>query len=88
MRGTQISKLSDGGGGHSDLTHKQSTGYGYKLSALYENDHVLIGPYFHYWNIADSNLVPEIINGVPTGAYFIEPENNTKEIGLKLSKRF
>lgn len=88
LAGKQISRLSDGGQGHSDATNNQSSGYGLKLSVMYQQYNWSIGPFAHYWNIGESDIVPEIQNGIPTGYGLVEPENNTVEFGLQASKRF
>jgi hypothetical protein len=88
LAGKQISRLSDGGQGHSDATNNQRSGYGLKLSVMYQKDDWAIGPYAHYWNIGQSDIVPEIKNGIPTGYGLAEPANNTVEFGLKASQQF
>jgi hypothetical protein len=88
LAGKQITSLSDVGAGYSDATNNQGHGYGLKLSVMYENDNWAMGPYAHYWNIGQSNVVPEIQNGSPTGWGLAEPKNNTVEFGLKASQRF
>lgn len=88
LLGKQISKLSDGGQGHSDATNTQHRGYGLKLGFNYEKDNWAIGPFAHYWNIAKSNTVAEIQNGIPTGSGLLEPKNNTVEFGIKGSRQF
>ena len=86
--GKQISSLSDVGAGYSDVTNNQNSGYGLKLSVMYQKSNWAIGPYAHYWNIGESDMVPEIQNGVPTGNGLAEPKNNTIEFGLKASQQF
>jgi hypothetical protein len=92
--GKQISKLSDGGQGDSDLINTQRRGYGLKLSVMYEKDNWSVGPYLHYWNIDRSNWVPEYKNGLPkfdpNGFQLggVEPKNNTIESGFKVSQKF
>ncbi|MDH4233529.1 MAG: hypothetical protein OEV15_00125 [Gallionella sp.] len=88
LQGKQVSHMSDGGYGHSDATNTQKKGYGLKLSVNYEKDNWAIGPFVHYWNIDDSDIVPEIQNGTPTGWGLMEPKNNTVEIGFKGSRQF
>lgn len=88
LQGKQISRLSDGGVGYSDVTNNQNRGYGLKLSVMHEKGDQAIGPYAHYWNISRSNVVPEIQNGLPTGRRLVEPENNTIELGFKASRHF
>lgn len=87
LAGKQISRFSDGRQGHSDLTHKQTNGYGLKLSVIYEKDKWAIGPYAHYWKIGQSDTVPLYQNGVPVAIGW-EPKNDTVEFGLKASQKF
>ncbi len=87
LAGRQSSKLSDAGFGLSDVTNKQSSGYGLKLSAVYAKDNWAIGPYAHYWNIGQSDTVAVYRNGALYG-FGAEPKNNTVEFGLKASQRF
>jgi hypothetical protein len=92
--GKQISMLSDGGQGDSDLTNTQRKGYGLKLSVMYEKGEWAIGPYLHTWNTDDSDWVPSYKYGLPEFDQFgrqlggVEPENNTAEFGLKVGKQF
>lgn len=86
LAGKQISRLSDGG--QSDVTNNQGSGYGLKLSVMYQKSNWSIGPYVDYWNIGQSDIVPEYQNGVPTGWGLVEPQNNTIEFGLKASQQF
>ena len=87
LSGTQVSRLSDVPG-YSDVTNSQSSGYGLKMSVLFRENIWAVGPYLNYWNIAESDIVAEIKNGVPTGYGLVEPKNNTIEIGLMASQRF
>jgi hypothetical protein len=86
LKGTQNTSLSDVGGAYSDVTNNQGSGYGLKLSIMYQKRNWAIGPYMHYWNIGQSDIVYGIQNGVYTG--LMEPENNTLEFGLKASQQF
>ena len=88
LAGKQISSLSDGGRGYSDVTNNQNSGYGLKLSVMYQKNTWTIGPYAHYWDISKSNMAPEIQNGLPTGMVLVEPKNNTIELGFKASQQF
>jgi len=87
LSGTQISSLSDVPG-YSDATNSQNSGYGLKLSFMYRKNIWAVGPYLHYWNIAESDVVAEIKNSVPTGYGLVEPKNNTVEFGLMASQQF
>lgn len=86
--GKQLSRLSDGGTGDGDVTNNQNSGYGFRLSVTYQKSNWAIGPYAYYWNIGQSDIVPEIQNGVPTGRGLAEPKNNTIEFGFKASQQF
>ena len=88
LAGKQITSLSDTGLGYRDVTNNQNSGYGLKLSVMYQKDNWAIGPYAHYWNIGQSDIKPEIRNGNPTGRGLLEPKNNTVEFGLKASQQF
>lgn len=85
LSGNQFSKLSDTGLGYSDLDSKQSDGYGMKLRLSYVTPRWSLGPYLHYWNIADSAVNPVYRNGVLHG-YGLEPHNKTVEVGLEFSR--
>jgi hypothetical protein len=83
LRGWQITKLSDAGFGNTDVTNKQSSGYGYRLAAMFENQAWSWGPWLHYWNIKDSDVQP-----IGLGQVGWEPANHTLEFGLEIRRRF
>ena len=85
--GTQNSQLSDVSPGYSDLENSQSTGHGLKLNLQYVTEKWNVGPYLHYWKIADSDIKPIYLNGSING-YGLEPQNNTVEIGVELRQSF
>jgi len=87
LSGKQISMLSDGGVGYSDVTNKQNSGYGLKLSVMYEKNKWALGPYLHYWNIDQSDTVIVYQNGIPVGIGY-EPKNDTVEFGVKARQQF
>jgi len=88
LTGKQVSSLSDvTGAGYSDFTNTQGSGYGLKLSIMYDNDIGAIGPYVHYWSIDQSDITLVYRYGVPN-SYWVEPKNNTIEFGLKVSQQF
>jgi hypothetical protein len=78
--GRQSSDLS--GFGFGMIHNKQNSGYGLRGSLGFEYTAkeiaVIIQPFIRYWNIDES----EVKNG------FVEPKNNTTEIGLDLIFRF
>jgi hypothetical protein len=50
---------------------------------MLEKDHLAVGPWLHYWHIADSD-----VQQVAPGKFGLEPENWTREVGLELRYRF
>jgi hypothetical protein len=80
LMGRQSSDLS--GFGFGIVHNKQNSGYGLRGSLGFEYTAkemaVIIEPFIRYWNISQS----ENNNG------WIEPKNNTTEIGLDLTFRF
>ncbi|MDP2760983.1 MAG: hypothetical protein Q8O64_11375 [Sideroxyarcus sp.] len=87
LAGRQFSKLSDTGSGNADISSKQESGYGMKLSLMYATAQWSLGPYLHYWNIADSAIDIIYRNGIPE-RYGLEPQNQTVEFGLQLRQLF
>lgn len=85
--GKQISRLSDAGAGYDDVTNGQGSGYGLKLSVMYESGKFAFGPYAHYWDIGESDMAFINSNGTPVGIGW-EPKNNTTEFGLKITQQF
>jgi hypothetical protein len=81
--GKQTSKLSDTGLGFSDAYNDQDRGRGYRVYLMFESRRWAFGPWLHYWNIKDSDVVP--IGG---GFGALEPANKTTEYGLELRYRF
>lgn len=94
LSGRQVSRLSDAGLGLGDVTNNQNSGSGLKLSVMYEKNNWSIGPYWHQWNIAESDWVPWYQNGTPVLDMYgnqvggVEPKNNTVEFGLKARQQF
>ena len=78
VHGQQKSYLHDTGLGEPDVNNQQDTGYGIKMSLMYENNGWMFGPFYNYWNIHQSKA----------NAYGFEPPNNTQEYGLQLKYRF
>jgi hypothetical protein len=88
--GRQITYLSDGGYPYKDITNKQNSGYGGRLSFMYQQNNWSVGPYVNYWRINDSDSVsaPNKKNGSVVTSLWHEPKNYTIEAGLKISYRF
>ena len=87
LSGRQISRLADTGLGFSNVTNNQSTGYGLKLSVMYQKNNWAIGNYLHYWNIGRSDSTILYRDGTVYGTAW-EPKNNTVEFGFKVIQRF
>jgi hypothetical protein len=89
LGGIQKTLLSDTGLGWGDIENDQDNGYGYRTSVkIYKADegsYYVLEPYFIYWNIEDSDLVPIPGSG---GSFGIEPANTSMEFGLKLGVIF
>ncbi len=87
--GKQVSRVSDGGQGHSDSINTQNKGYGLKASITYDKNKWAIGPYVNYWNIEDSDCIPTYKNGLLVlNRCVLEPKNNTLEFGIKAGQQF
>lgn len=83
LRGWQITKLSDTGLGNTDVTNTQTSGYGFRVAAMFENQAWSWGPWLHYWNIKDSDVQP-----IGMGYVGWEPANHTLELGVEIRRRF
>lgn len=83
ITGEQESRFTDTGiPGLVDAYNEQSKGYGYRLSVMVEKEAWAFGPWLHFWNIDDSDIVS---NGLDPG---MEPQNETREYGIELKFRF
>ncbi len=83
LRGKQLTKLSDTGLGYSDATNTQDSGYGYRLSLMFEVDRFAFGPWMNYWKIEDSDIV-----FIGKNSYGLEPKNWTREVGVEFKYKF
>jgi outer membrane protein with beta-barrel domain len=81
--GKQKSELTDTGIGYSDATNRQDEGRGYRVYLMVEGRNWSFGPWLHYWNIKDSDIVP-----IGLGRAGLEPANTTTEYGLEFRYRF
>ncbi len=103
LLGKQLSRTSDAGISYKDFTNTQKSGYGSRLSLMYQLDNWSIGPYLIYWHINNSDTVaaPGLrdcrsgdIGCNKSGKIFdpallmFEPQNYTLEAGLKVSYKF
>ena len=86
IRGLQNTKLSDANAlantALSDISNNQRSGYGFRLSSMLRFDRWAIGPSLIYWRINQSE---QVTSG---GKNYIEPQNNTTELGLKANYLF
>lgn len=93
--GEQVSRLSDlvgfnGVAGASDTTNRQNSGYGLRLSMIYEAGDLSFGPFLNYWNIAASEVTSQVMTDAMGSAlvFLREPKNKTAEYGMRLAFRF
>lgn len=84
--GKQKSHLGDVPG-YYDIENDQEKGYGIrgsiKVQKRLKKLDLVIEPYIRYWNIKDSKTTTD-----PDGTIWIEPKNNSTEIGCKLAVKF
>ena len=83
IKGRQKTQFTDIAQGFIDANNKQDKGYGYRLSVMAEHGPWAFGPWMHYWNIEDSDIVP-----IGFGVRGFEPKNETREVGLEVKYRF
>jgi hypothetical protein len=90
ISGNQYSGLAAANPYLSNQNNAQNSGYGINLTVLYKQDQWGFGPYYKYWNIADSQTNTNSF--VAAGRQFTytvkEPANTTNEFGLKLTYSF
>jgi len=77
--------------GYSDVTNKQKEGYGVRGTFFVKKpgqkyDYV-IESYIKYWNIDKSEVAGLVYNNAVIGTAW-EPQNNSREIGVKLGVKF
>lgn len=92
LEGEQVSRLRDVDSNFSDLTNRQTKGYGFELSASFvravdAGKAISITPFWRGWRIDDSNVQPIRYAGVQVGEG-MEPKNETDEVGLSLAYHF
>jgi len=73
--------------GYYDIENDQNDGYGLRCSIKFqkkaERVDFAIEPFIRYWNIKDSETTTD-----PGGTPWIEPKNNSTEIGIMLAVMF
>ena len=89
--GKNKSHFSDASSAYNDLEFDQDEGYGYRGSIKFQKKgeklDFVIEPFIRYWNIKQSDSDLLTINGTPY-AYYVEPKNNSTEIGIKFVAKF
>jgi hypothetical protein len=83
IKGKQVSMLTDASLGYVDAYNTQKRGHGFRLSVMAEKNRWAFGPWWHYWNIDNSDSVS--ISSTQTG---FEPKNWTREAGVEVRYRF
>ena len=75
---------------YDDSNNNQHHGYALRLSSMYETRNWSVGPYLTYWNIGRSTVSQVTVKQFQTTTIlgFIEPKNNTTEVGVKVAYRF
>jgi hypothetical protein len=89
ISGNQFSGFASANPALSNQNNAQNSGYGINLTILYKQDQWGFGPYYKYWNIADSqtNSTNFVASGIRYSGIY-EPANTTNEFGLKLTYSF
>jgi len=88
LQGMQRSYLTDltAAGFNTDLDNLQRNGHGLRLDLAYEMESWSAGVFYHYWDIAESEI------GTFTKPGFVysgvEPHNITREFGVLVKYRF
>ncbi len=89
-QGKQKSYLSDIGPAYAavfgDPVNKQNRGHGLRFNTTYEEESWSIGLFVNYWKLQDSEV--NYYYDTPFVYGIMEPENDTKEVGLQVKYRF
>jgi hypothetical protein len=90
ISGNQYSGLAGANPYLVNQNNAQNSGYGINLTVLYKQGQWGFGPYYKYWNIADSktNTNSFVADGFRYTYTVKEPANTTNEFGLKLTYSF
>ncbi len=78
LQGLHKARMSDFNATVGDLSMKQKTGHGFRLSTMARFGNISFGPSLSYWKVADSNI----------DKGYVEPMNKTHEIGIKAYYHF
>lgn len=81
--GTNHSYLGDIQG-YEDLTFDQNNGYGYRASISLTKEFdagwsITIEPFYKYWNVSESEVTYSVRH-----TSWVEPDNDSKEVGISL----
>jgi hypothetical protein len=91
LNGKQKSHLEDVSPLLNTLDNDQDSGFGLRgslrLLKEFQNVEWLIEPFFRYWSIEDSEVGTIVCGGTPCALGF-EPENESREYGIKLGASF
>ena len=91
LSGTQYSYLSDFNPGLSDMTNRQSNGFGWRASVRFlwrdALRTVAVEPFVRYWRIGQSEQSLVTLNGSPYAVGW-EPVNNSTELGVQVAVTF
>lgn len=86
--GKQKSKLTDVAPFYVDTTNRQDSGRGYRIYLMFESRRWAFGPWLHYWDIKESDVVFAGVHPIDGPLGGLEPANTTREYGLELRYRF
>lgn len=97
IQGSMISRVSEVNSTYTDMKHKQSSGFGHKISLSWLDvlSEALVSQQAHFdlflayenWQIEASDKQPLYVNGVAS-KYYIEPKNFTESWTAGASIRF
>lgn len=91
LKGRQVSYLSDVDRGFNDVENDQNSGFGYRASVRFIRSgtrDIIIEPFYKYWKIDESDVQRLYYYGTPTVYGVSEPDNHSKEIGVRFIVRF
>ena len=90
LAGWVDSELSDVDPGFNDTTNETDLGdgWGARVSLQLRHGHFLVEPFFHYWDVDESDTDVLTYYGSPTGFVVFEPENTTTVYGLRVGFAF
>lgn len=82
VQGWQYSGIYDG------VHNKQDKGYGFRIGTQFikpcQSYDLAVGPFFRYWKIDKSDIVPRYSSHKKRTVGIYEPKNSTKELGVQV----